>query len=1145
MDADGDALRSDELLAQLGWVRALAQRLVADPDVTDEVLQQVCLLALQRTPPDARTGPRLRAWLATATRRLAEHAGRSSARRQRREQAAARPEVLPSTIDVAVHREALRSLVEAMSGLEEAAYSLLVARYFEGRSVAEIAAQSGVSSDAVHQRLSRARQQLRARLQQLLDDDRSGRLRALLPVASLPGAFSGGTPTLGHFGGVLVAKTVESGIAKLVIGLVLLCCVVGGTWYAMGDSFRATPGGTPGSSPVVSAEPVAEDSLLPAPGVATAETLAAEQATATLGSPSSGENDGPPSFTFRGRVVDDAGLPLFGATVVYWPNELTAPSYGVDRKVEVSLVQLAALPHAVAGDDGGFEMTCRFVAGQGTTPSGDDPSLVAMADGYANRTHRCRLYAGGDYDAGVLALVPGGWFEGRVVDGRGQPVGGASVKPGNQRAKALSGVTPDDDPWLSAVFARTLSGADGRFRTGGLWEGGVQVGVSADGFLDLWFDDYVVLRPITAGRATDLGDVVLDSGVTLSGQVRDGAGAAIEGARVVAVPSGDLRPAWIERAPDDVVVQLVRTADEKGTLTDASGHFDVPHLELTNHSLVVSAAGCDPQLIDDLLPGHADVGIVLQRAATLRLDVTSRADGRPLPEAKVQAWRCSAGKSSPESIELPVVAGATLGSFVVEGLGSVLTRVTVSAPGHATQRLELAGATPPEAVQRGVALIPESVLAGRVVGDDGAPRPDAVLTLRPKGSEVAQHTETVHPDAAGHFEFRGVAAGDWTLSADADGWSPTEFDETLTVGETRRVVDIIVPSAAVVFGTCFDADGTPEAGTRIYFMPTTPGPGYRQRDTRSDAAGHYEQVDMPIGHWQVVRGGVVQEIDLAAGQSLQLDLHDKPETLLQGSVLRSDGTPVANAWVFVSMLVAPDLRHSLMGRTDENGHWLQVVPTPGPLDIVATLVGGGSSEHVTVDLVEGEQRTLDLHIGEGRVTGRVVLPGDVPLPSAIVRVLAVANDGKNISYGWVGMGVEEYEFGVATDSDGRFELNHLGPARYDVSVAPPGVRAEKQAPFELAPGQTVDLLIRVQRTGRISGHVTLASGVPVHDGLYLVADGPGGPRTCGVEAGRYDLAWLVAGEWRLTITEQKRVISDRVVTLEPGQELEVDLVAQP
>jgi hypothetical protein len=90
-------------------------------------------------------------------RRREARAGRA------REQAAAAPEALPATIDLAARREILRRLVDAVMALDEPAFSTIVRRYYEGRSTLEIAAQDGVFAEVVRQRLARARARLRER----------------------------------------------------------------------------------------------------------------------------------------------------------------------------------------------------------------------------------------------------------------------------------------------------------------------------------------------------------------------------------------------------------------------------------------------------------------------------------------------------------------------------------------------------------------------------------------------------------------------------------------------------------------------------------------------------------------------------------------------------------------------------------------------------------------------------------------------------------------------------------------------------------------------------------------------------------------------------------------------------------------------
>ncbi|HEX5011079.1 MAG TPA: sigma-70 family RNA polymerase sigma factor [Planctomycetota bacterium] len=312
MHSDRDALRSDELLGQLGWVRALARSLVRDPEVTDDVLQQVCLLALQGLPQEAETGPRLRAWLSTATQRLASHAGRAERRRQRHEKAAARPEALPSTIDVAAHREALRGLVEAVTSLEEPFYSAIVARYFEGRSVAEIAALRGISTGAVHQQLSRARRTLRSRLEAYFADRRLGWLLAALPRAPVSAASSASArAVLASLGGLVVAKSVFLAATAIGIGLV----VAGAVLFVRPSERPAEPEPVVQIESQTASEPAS--AVLPDPAARMVES--AVPARAPVGVRASAMPSEPaeaPTAYLRILVVDPAGHPVEGAEVI-------------------------------------------------------------------------------------------------------------------------------------------------------------------------------------------------------------------------------------------------------------------------------------------------------------------------------------------------------------------------------------------------------------------------------------------------------------------------------------------------------------------------------------------------------------------------------------------------------------------------------------------------------------------------------------------------------------------------------------------------------------------------------------------------------------------------------------------------------------
>jgi RNA polymerase sigma factor (sigma-70 family) len=151
-----------------------------------EDVTQVVFLALSRKAAALVDHEAIAAWLLKATRYTALNAAKSEARRQRRERRAAsmRPEHhddggdKPDGPAARADEWAVLAPVldRALGELREASRNVLVLRFFEGRSTAEIAARLGVGEDAVRQRVSRGLDKLR----QIL-----GAREVVLPAATL------------------------------------------------------------------------------------------------------------------------------------------------------------------------------------------------------------------------------------------------------------------------------------------------------------------------------------------------------------------------------------------------------------------------------------------------------------------------------------------------------------------------------------------------------------------------------------------------------------------------------------------------------------------------------------------------------------------------------------------------------------------------------------------------------------------------------------------------------------------------------------------------------------------------------------------------------------------------------------------------
>lgn len=67
MRSDRPALRPEDLLSDLGWLRRLASSLIHDVDAADDVVQETLIAATTQPAPSGS----VRAWLAAIVRNLA------------------------------------------------------------------------------------------------------------------------------------------------------------------------------------------------------------------------------------------------------------------------------------------------------------------------------------------------------------------------------------------------------------------------------------------------------------------------------------------------------------------------------------------------------------------------------------------------------------------------------------------------------------------------------------------------------------------------------------------------------------------------------------------------------------------------------------------------------------------------------------------------------------------------------------------------------------------------------------------------------------------------------------------------------------------------------------------------------------------
>jgi RNA polymerase sigma factor (sigma-70 family) len=287
MDSDVKALeaycgtRAGEAFAEVvavhaEWVYGAAVRMVEDREMAEDVTQAVFLLLAQR--PEKAAGRSLAGWLFKVTRYCAAHAVRGEARRGRHERRAAA--MVSETVDgeVPVWEEIAVSLDEEVSRLRESERQLILLRFYQGKSMAEIGAVLNVPEDTARKRVGAAVEKLR-RLFKVKGVGVSavglGAVLAARTTQAVPVGFKTSV-CAGAMAPSAKVLALAQGVSKMIVlakiqvavvagSVVLVLASVGGLLVA-----RVMAEGAPGGGAVVQSSPVS----IPSPATAPAEMVA-------------------------------------------------------------------------------------------------------------------------------------------------------------------------------------------------------------------------------------------------------------------------------------------------------------------------------------------------------------------------------------------------------------------------------------------------------------------------------------------------------------------------------------------------------------------------------------------------------------------------------------------------------------------------------------------------------------------------------------------------------------------------------------------------------------------------------------------------------------------------------------------------------
>ncbi|MCP3920539.1 MAG: sigma-70 family RNA polymerase sigma factor [bacterium] len=683
-----------EIAVHSQWMRRLARRLVADAAVADDLVED----AWSRF--DARRVRERTGYLATVVRSLALSRRRSERRRQRREAACARSEVLPSAGEVAARLEIARRVTEALEELAEPYRTTVMMRFYDDLSSAEIARRAGVPASTVRARLRRGLAKLRAHLDDG-SDGRAGWMSALLPFAH-PRSSAAATALTS----VSLLVTM-----KLLLGTLIAAGALAAVWTL------GTRDGAADASPAPlrgNGQTLADArSVTPRDDLPGARTDAAAAAASPVGPAAPMTRASTVRVSARG--VTDAGEPIHGA----WLHLRRAPD---DR--------------ARSASDGLLALEVERERFARLAESGSQAQVAGRVDvrvgaaGRRTRNLRAQFVEGAAVlELGDVTLVHGGVVHGRVVDSGGVGIEGALVAYGVPADTSLDASVherrgPRDlDPSPRAGIEPALlctTGLGGAFRLDG-----VPVGHGT-----AWARTATSLWAFSAPVGVRAGEEV--AGVELV--VRDAPDEVITG--TVVDPGGEPLPG--------LRIAFERSEDSQGWInvhTDTSGSFFFVPPDGAAHDARVPAPSWEweDQRRAAIAAGTHDLVIAFERSEWLFVEARG-VDGAPLAGGQVTGLLATGPTDRAlRRCESPLDA---------EGRGrlrrpAVALRVRVEAPGY---RAVLLGPFAPEAFPDPlrVSLEPVSALVGTVWLPDGRPAAGARVSLHRGAGDADERHRLSH-----------------------------------------------------------------------------------------------------------------------------------------------------------------------------------------------------------------------------------------------------------------------------------------------------------------------------------------------------------------------------------------------------------------
>ena len=833
--------------------------------------------------------------------------------------------------------------------------------------------------------------------------------------------------------------------------------------------------------------------------------------------PEPGDGDAPRSVEVRlappaeiaGRVADaTTGRPVPGAVVWSRPGEW-----------------------ARSGPAGGFLLHARLYRGQA--------KVGVAADGYQATVAAITAARLRSADGVDLVLSPSATLRGEVIDTRGQPVAGASLRI--EPSGGSGGFSVGPGGW------NAISAFDGSFfMAGAASRHAYRLHVEADGYTGRTLE----IPAVPVGTARKHARVVLTRGQRVSGIITDTQGVPISGVEVALHPVATTRDggySW--------------RSSSRTSSTDARGGFVFPgtptgrHELTANHPDHVSLTA----LAFDVPSGEGakNLGTLTLAAGAPIEGVVRGVSGEPVEGARVSAFQKNPRRLLDADVRTAVTDAD--GAFRIGGLRAEPADLVVEAQGYAP--FDMTAVRPRTGSLVEIRLSEGARLTGRVVRADSRGAANVFVVLNLEHSQIVRRTawspmspghdyrslgHHARTDDDGRFRFDSLGRGPWSVQVAGEHLSNDAGAIRLRPGEQREIEVHLHPRSRLV-GMVIDPSGSPVTGAEVVVqsLDSAGEPASTDSSPVTDAGGGYEADSVPPGPARVVarhpayRDGV-REVVIGPGTN-EVDLEFRRGWEISGSVTNAGGTRVALATVEADQL------EPAVSRYDPAGAWRDFLPRP--LQAVTDENGTwriGGLDNGRYDLrVEAEGYAL-ASPSRVQVEGRSVAGVDFVLHRGST-LRGVVTGRPPQAFGGISVSARQEQLlgGVATpDFEGRFQLDELGPGTWTVrAVERDGRTIERLVSLETGPGEVfVELSFEAgfTLTGEIrsDGQLLAGSEVAVVEGGRWY----GSVHTARIDRqNRFQVDGLAAGACKVMITEPSGVTHSRQIELQGDQDIVVVL----